>query len=186
MFELLKRYDQREFALILLLVGTVALAPVSTYLVWPAYKSVKTLTTSRDTLFAAANTGGELSGKILELRDEVRSLEQRLHGDLAGLPAKEVEAYVVGRLQAISWRNRVDLVGVEPGDGDDIETFREVQFRVRLNGDYFDLYSWLRDLGRELGFIVIKQYEMSPINQGEQNPRLEAVLTIAAYRTMSS
>ena len=120
------------------------------------------------------------------MREEVRTLEQRLHGDLAGLPVKEVEAYVVGRLQAISWRNRVDLVGVEPGDGEDIETFREVLFRVRLNGDYFDLYSWLRDLGRELGFIVIKQYEMSPINQNEQNPRLEAVLTIAAYRTMSS
>ena len=186
MFELLKRYGQRELALILLLVGVVALAPVSTYLVWPAYKSVKTLTASRDTLFAATHDRGEFSDKIVELRDEVRALEQLLHGDLAGLPEKEVEAYVVGRLQAISWRNRVDLVGVEPGDGEDVETFREVLFRVRLNGDYFDLYSWLRDLGQELGFIVIKQYEMSPINQNEQNPRLEAVLTIAAYRTMSS
>ena len=54
MFELLKRYDRRELALILLLVGVVAIAPVSTYLVWPAYSSVKTLTASRDTLVAAS------------------------------------------------------------------------------------------------------------------------------------
>lgn len=186
MFELLQRYGQRELALILVLVGAVLMAPVSTYLVWPTFKELRTETSSRDTLVAATNVGGDLSHQIDRLRQDVDALEKQLHGDLAGLPAKEVEAYIIGRLQAISWRNRVDLVGVEPGDGEDIETFRELLFKVRLHGDYFDLYTWLRDLGEELGFIVIKQYEMSPINQNEPNPELEAELTIAAYRTMNS
>ena len=109
-----------------------------------------------------------------------------LHGDLAGLPAKELTAYTVGRLQSISWQNRVELVGVEPMEGEDIESFHELLFRVRLTGDYFDLYNWLRDLSRELGFIVIKQYEMAPISLSDQNPRLRAELTIAAYRTSNS
>lgn len=186
MFEALKRFGRREFALILVLTGTVALTPVSTYVVWPTYKDLRAAVASRSTLTSATNASIDLKERIARLQEDVAALERRLHGDLAGLPEKEVEAYIVGRLQAISWRNRVDLVGVEPGEGDDIEAFREVLFRVRLTGDYFDLYSWLHDLGQELGFIVIKQYEMSPIDRSEQNPRLEAELTIAAYRTMNS
>ena len=113
-----------------------------------------------------------------------KALRRRLHGDMANLPPKEIEAYIIGRLQAISWRNRVELVGVEPNSGEMIESFREMLFTVRLAGDYFDLYNWLRDLGKELGFVVIKRYQMSPVDRNEEVPRLSAELTIASYRTV--
>lgn len=184
MFELLQRYGKRELSLILLLIGLVMLAPISTYVVWPEFKKYRAVSASRATLVLATANEGELESQLDELRDVVGSLERRLHGDMANLPPKEVEAYIIGRLQAISWRNRVELVGVEPGTGEMIETFREMLFKVNLAGDYFDLYNWLRDLGEELGFVVIKQYQMSPIDRTEETPQLSAELTIAAYRTI--
>ncbi len=186
MYEHIQRYGRQEFALILVLIAAVAIAPITTYVVWPQYRNLQAASTSHRTLTAAAVANGDLQVQIERTRGEVLELERYLHGDLAGLPAKELTAYIVGRLQSISWRNRVELVGVEPMDGEDIESFHELLFRVRLTGDYFDLYTWLRDLSRELGFIVIKQYEMAPISSSEQNPRLRAELTIAAYRTSDS
>ena len=186
MYEVLRRYDRREFALILLLIGAVLLAPITTYVIWPKWKAYRTVSQSRDTLVLATAENGELDAQLESLRLDVGGLEKRLHGDMANLPPKEVEAYIIGRLQAISWRNRVELIGVEPREGERIERFREVLFNVRLAGDYFDLYSWLRDLGSELGFVVIKQYQMAPLDRSEPNPRLSADLTIAAYRTGES
>lgn len=186
MYAALQRYGRQELALILVLVCAVAIAPVTTYVVWPEYKSLQAVSSSRRALSAATAANGDLRTQIERTRTEVQELERYLHGDLAGLPAKELTAYTVGRLQSISWQNRVELVGVEPMDGEDIESFHELLFKVRLTGDYFDLYNWLRDLSRELGFIVIKQYQMAPISLDEQNPRLRAELTIAAYRTSNS
>lgn len=184
MFDLLQRYERRELALILSLVCVLGLAPLSAYMVLPKVKSHRALSVSRDTLIAAAANEGELQARLDALREKVETLERRLHGDMARLQPKEIEAYIIGRLQAISWRNRVELVGVEPGRGEAIETFREMLFKVSLAGDYFDLYEWLRDLGEELGFVVIKQYQMSPVDSAEKSPRLSAELTIASYRTM--
>ncbi len=184
MLDVLQRYDRRELTLILILVGAVLIAPMTTYVVWPAVKDFRTVRASKDTLVVATANDGQLAAQLATLRDQVQVLERQLHGDTANLPPKEVEAYIIGRLQAISWRNRIDLIGVEPRDGERIETFREMLFNVTLAGDYFDLYNWLRDLGDELGFVVIKQYQMSPIDRTEQDPRLNAELTIASYRTM--
>lgn len=184
MFELLERYGQRELLLILVLAGSVLLAPISTYVVWPEFRKFQAVSSSRDTLVATAANEGELAAELSALRVDVQSLERRLHGDMANLPPKEIEAYIIGRLQAISWRNRVELVGVEPNSGEMIESFREMLFTVRLAGDYFDLYNWLRDLGNEMGFVVIKRYQMSPIDRNQEVPRLSAELTIASYRTV--
>lgn len=183
MFELLQKYGQRELLLILVLVGSVILAPISTYVVWPEFKKFRAVSSAQDALVATAANEGELAEELATLRVDVQDLERRLHGDMANLPPKEIEAYIIGRLQAISWRNRVELVGVEPISGEMIESFREMLFTVRLAGDYFDLYNWLRDLGKELGFVVIKRYQMSPIDRNEEVPRLSAELTIASYRT---
>lgn len=183
MFKLLERYAKRELALILVLVSAVMLAPISTYAVWPQVRDYRAASASRDTLVAVTVNDGQLATQLDALRNEVDTLEKRLHGDTASLPPKQVEAYIIGRLQAISWRNRVQLVGVEPNEGNEIDTFQELLFDVRISGDYFDLHHWLRDLGDELGFVVIKQYRMTPLDRTIQTPPLSAELTIASYRT---
>lgn len=182
MFELLRRYGPRELAMIMTLVGCIIAAPLATYLIWPGVTELRTLTATKRGLEASTSALPQLSAQLTALRDSVSALQQELHGDAANLPQKEVEAFVIGRLQAVSWRNQVDLVGVAPDAGDEIETFQETLFRVSLAGDYFDLYNWLDDLGKDLGFVVIKNYQMSPIDRSEETPRLAAELTIASYR----
>ena len=183
MFDLLQRYGKRELALILLLVGAVLLAPITTYAVWPQLRDYRAASDSQQTLAAAMANEDELIARLDTLRDEVATLEKRLHGDTANLPPKQVGAYIIGRLQAISWRNRVQLVGVQPMEGNEIDAFQELLFDVRINGDYFDLHNWLRDLSDELGFVVIKHYRMSPADNKRPAPTLAAELTIASYRT---
>ena len=127
-----------------------------------------------------------LSRQLQELRQRVSDLERDLHGDMVNLPAKEMEAYIIGRLQTISWRNKIQLLAVEPKVGAEFEPFQEILFRVQLHGDYHDLYQWLDDAGRELGFVVVKEYAMQPLQADESVPDLSATLTMASYRAVNS
>jgi Tfp pilus assembly protein PilO len=104
---------------------------------------------------------------------------------MASLPLKEIESHVVGKLQQISWQNDIQLVGIEPSSGDTIETFHEILFRVTLAGDYLDMYEWLRQVSADLGFVLVKQYEMKPLDNRTQNPRLSVQLTMATYRALN-
>jgi Tfp pilus assembly protein PilO len=120
--------------------------------------------------------------QLSELAGAVDALEKQLHGDMANLPANQLEAFVIGRLQAISWRDNVELLSVEPNNGETLSTFTESLFEVKLGGDYSDLYSWLRDIKDELGFVVIKEYDMRSVENVADNPKLTVRLKIASYR----
>ena len=75
MFELLKKYERRELLLILLLVGAVLLAPISTYVVWPEFKKFRAVSSARDALVATAANEGELAEELSALRVNVQGLE---------------------------------------------------------------------------------------------------------------
>jgi len=121
------------------------------------------------------------------LRTDVGVLERDLHGDMANLPPKQMEAYIIGRLQGISWRNDVQFIGVQPADGGLSEQFSELLFNVELQGQYFDVFAWLESVREELGFVVIKQFEMTPVNQsGAEAPELQVNLTMASYRRVEA
>jgi hypothetical protein len=64
--------------------------------------------------------------------------------------------------------------------------YREVLFRVELSGDYFALLDWLADVSEELGFVVIKEYQLSVADVDPQDPVLTTKLLLAAYRVMDS
>jgi hypothetical protein len=112
----------------------------------------------------------------------VEILSRTLHGDMANLPDKQLEAFIIERLQEISWRNQVELVSVKPRRGQVVPLFREVLFDVEITGDYFDLFAWLQSLAKELGFVVVKQYVIRPIDSDKESPRLSVNLTIVSYR----
>jgi hypothetical protein len=106
---------------------------------------------------------------------------------MANLPMKQMEAFIIGRLQSISWRNDVQLVGVEPADGGLAGEFSELLFDVELHGRYLDMFAWLESTKEELGFVVIKQFEMTPISQaGAEEPELRVNLTMASYRRVEA
>ena len=184
MFAALNRFDKREFSLILGLTVFAVMALLFTYLVVPKVKIFRGISTTEVTLREVVENGDLLDTQLAQIQGDIDLLQHRLHGDMASLPEKEIEAYIVGKLQRMSWQNNVQLVGIEPSDGATIESFHEILFRVSLAGDYFDMYQWLREVSNELGFVLIKQYEMRPMDNLSQQPRLSVTLTMATYRAM--
>ncbi len=181
---LIENIDTRQFGLLLLGCCSVILALVATGLLLPEIKSYLNASKEVARLHLPAQDGEDLEGLLQEKADDIAQLKHSLYGDLADLPVKEVEAFVIGRLQKISWANNVDLVSVEPASGEEIQIFQEVLFKVKLSGNYVDLYQWLWDAKNELGFVVIKEYALSRADTVNVDPRLVADLSLASYRAM--
>lgn len=180
----LSRFGQREFFLILSLAVLAVTSLLFTFLVLPSLKTYLNVSKSHKTLSSVVVAGQSLDSQLDQFRKDIDLLEHRLHGDMASLPEKEIEAHIVGKLQQISWQNDVLLIGVEPSTGDTVESFHEILFRVTLAGDYPDLYQWLREVGDELGFVLIKKYEMQTLDDATRNPLLSVKLTMSTYRAL--
>ena len=132
------------------------------------------------------NSAG-LDAQLANLRTTVDVLERELHGDMANLPMKQMEAFIIGRLQSISWRNDIQLVGVAPSDGGLSGEFSELLFDVELHGRYLDMFAWLEGVRGDLGFVVIKQFEMAPMSQNDmEEPELRVNLTMASFRRVEA
>lgn len=184
MFTILNRFDRKELAMILALVVFATTSLLFTYVTLPKIKVYRDIAKTESTLSKVVESGELLDNQIAQLHGDIESLQQRLHGDMASLPEKQIEAHVIGKLQKLSWQNNVQLVGIEPSAGATIESFHEILFRVNLAGDYFDMYKWLQDVSSELGFVLIKQYEMNPMNDASGSPRLSVKLDMATYRAL--
>lgn len=178
-----QRLDARSLNLLLGGITLVIATAMFSYLLWPQFKTYRAALESRDSLQSVVANDNKLIETLNSLRNEVRNLRQNLHGDLAALPTKEMQGYIIGRLQGISWRNKVEFLGMQPRQGEPIEKFQEILFDVQLLGDYFDLYNWLRDASKELGFVVIKQYQMTPVSPDAEHSLLGVKLTMAVYRS---
>ena len=182
MESLLRQLEPRTA--ILLMTSTVLLlaTALGTYVIWPEFKQYRSSLTNRDTLQQITSSGEPLDMQIETLKQEVEALDHELHGDLANMPDNQMEAFIIGRLQGVSWRNNIELQSVRPGKGKIIKVFEEIVFKVKLTGEYPDLFAWVQDLGEELGFVVIKHFSIKPLDTNVAEPRLTADLTIVSYR----
>lgn len=174
--------DARQRRLVTLGVVGIVLAALCVYVILPQVKSFRTKSASRSALIGIANGGSELAQEIEQRMNTIAELSKLLHGDSANLPLRQMESFVIGRLQKISWDHNIELLSVRPGEGQQVEEFREINFRVELEGGYENLYGWLRAIQQELGFVVIKEFGLGRIDQASRNPPLRATLTIASYR----
>ena len=184
--ELLNKMEPRQLRL--LAVGAILLltAVLFSYGLLPSIKSNRATLISLQTLQQAVAQGEQIDDQIARLEASIEDLNRELHGDMADLEDNELESFVIGRLQSISWRNNVELVSVEPKPGNTIQNFSESLFDIQLTGDYVNLYNWLIDIKKELGFIVIQEYEMRPTVDVADNPRLAVDLRVASYRVRRS
>ncbi len=180
----LDQINQKTF--LLLLVGAVLLlvATSSVYGIWPQIKDMKSEFTTRNQLKELITSKEKLDEQYTKMQEEVKKMKRNLRGDMANLPEKKMEAYIIGELQNISWEHGINLIGVKPVKGKEIQIFQEILFKVQLSGEYFDLYDWLFDLRQQLGFIVIKSLELNPIAQDSDNSLLLMKLTIASYKSL--
>ena len=182
MLEALEKIGTRELRLALLGLGLVVTAIAVSVALLPRVKAysaaAKAVTVLED---ANANTV-DLEQQLQDRYASIEELKFRLHGDMANLPLKQVESYVIGKLQKISWRNDVDLVSVEPAAGQRVQIFNEVLFNIELIGEYDDIYRWLWDAKNELGFVVVKEYGMRRRDNVDEDPRLSTTVSLASYR----
>lgn len=182
MLDALEKLGAREFRMLLLgLCLVVTVIAVSAALL-PGVKAYRSVAKAVAVLEDANNNTVDLDQQLQERYASIEELKFRLHGDMANLPLKQVESYVIGKLQKISWRNDVDLVSVKPAAGQQVQIFNEVLFNIELIGEYDGIYRWLWDAKNELGFVVVKEYGMRRRDNADDNPRLLTTVSLASYR----
>lgn len=182
MQDLLYRFGLREFRMLLIGLCIVLVTLSIAVAVVPKAKAFWAAVKTVDLLEENSRDLGELEQHLQERQAAIEDLRFRLHGDMADLPVRQIEAYIIGRLQKISWRNNVEFVSVEPAAGEQVQIFRESTFNVRLVGQYGDLYRWLWEAKNELGFVVVKEYGLTRQDNVDDNPRLLANVSLASYR----
>ena len=170
--------------IVLLMVATALLmaTALASYVIWPEARSYRHSINTLNTLESVVSQQTSISMQVATLESELEELQHQLHGDMANLPDNQMESFVIGRLQGISWNNNIELLAVKPGKGGIIQGYEEILFDVEVAGDYFDLYAWLQELADELGYVVIKRFNIRPLNARDTEPRLTATLTIVSYR----
>lgn len=163
---------------------TILITLLFVYAVIPQYKSYNNLNIELTKLQRFVDHNSKFSTNIDQLLQDIEIIQRQVKGDTVDLPEKEMEAYILGVLQNISWSNNINLIGVKPSKGGEINKFEEVLFRVKLSGDYFNLYQWFLELRKDLGFIVIKKLNLSPSKDGDNVMPLLMDLTIASYKSI--
>lgn len=179
---LLQSLDQRTLGLMMLASAALVMTALASWVIWPEIREFRN---SQDTLMVlegVTNSGNALAQELVALQGTVKALDQQLHGDMVNMPENQLEAFIIGGLQGISWRNNVDLLSVKPGKGEAVQIFEEVLFDVVVAGDYFDLFVWLQELDDELGFVVVKNFNISQFVKPDGPQRVKARLTIVSYR----
>lgn len=175
------RRTRLSVATVLLLFLTVGAITI----LWSQMGAYRANINSRAALQGVVEKDGDLIERSFVLQEEVGAIRRKIHGDTTTLPTRQVEAHIIGKLQHVSWDNAIELISIEPGEGDDIQMFREILFDVTVTGSYFDLVSWLRDAREALGFVVIQEYEMRPLEPvTDSDPNLSLSLTMVAYRQL--
>lgn len=178
----LEKLGTREFRLLLLGLGLVVTSVAIATALVPGVKAYWLAANAVAVLEDANANATDLDKQLQERHASIEELKFRLHGDMANLPLKQVESYVIGRLQKISWRNEVDLISVKPASGQQVQIFSEMLFNIELVGEYDNIYHWLWDAKNELGFVVVKEYGMKRRDNSDDNPRLLTTVSLASYR----
>ena len=180
----LDRLSLRELRLVLIGIGAILTTASVAGVLLPRFKVLHAAAQEVRVLEDASVDGVELDRHLQEQHARLEDMRYRLYGDMANLPVKEVEAYIIGRLQRISWNNGVELVSVEPSTGERVQIFQEMLFNVQLVGQYKDLYAWLWEARSDLGYVVVKEYGLTRHNSDDAEPLLVAELSLASYRAV--
>ncbi len=184
MSNVLERLSIRELRLLLIGVAAIVVAGLAFGLLVPRAKAMIAAHDAVAVLEAAAQDDSALEQLLRDESAVLEELRRRLYGDMADLPVRQVEAYIIGRLQEVSWDSGVELVSVEPAMGQQVQVFQELLFNVELVGEYHDLYAWLWDVRNELGYVVVKEYSLSRQDNLDEEPALSARLSLASYRAI--
>ncbi len=147
-----------------LLVSLILLTLLSGYL-YVLKRPLKDFNQARNTLEmleTELQTDTPLASQIGNFQRQITELSQQLHGNSQGLPPNQMIVSVISQMDTIAAAHHIKLISVEPGDVEKIYIFKELPFHVVVVGKYVNLFDWLDQIGRDLGPIVIKNFELIP------------------------
>jgi hypothetical protein len=182
MREALKNLSPRTFQLSGWSVILLALVAGVMYGFLPRWRDYQKSAALQSVLSEYAAGDTDLAQQIAKHSLENEALKQRLLGDIGRLPPKQLQAYVIGKLQALSWQTGMEMVAIKPAAEGKVENFRALEFEVELTGDFFDWFAWMKKMRDDLGFITVQGYDIRTLNLTEANPNLGITLKITAYR----
>lgn len=182
--DFLARFDRRDFIIVTSLALFVVAVLLLTFVIKPAWESYAEVSRSRDLLSGVAGGNKRLDDTIVELQEETRALRARIYGDIVRLPVSEMEAYIMGKLQQVSWNHQVELGGVTPREGDEIDIFQGFVFEIQMYTGFLDLVNWLGEIQHDLGFAVLENFSMTAQTPDQANPRLDVRVTLTSYRAV--
>ena len=181
---ILRQLDPRSLRLILVLVWVMLTAALLLYALKPQYLGYRQGVASRHLLENRVADEVQLNRNIASARLDLDELRKKLHGDVEDVPLNQMESYLIGRLQDVSWDVNIELVGIRPGHATRVLAFEELAFEVEVRGDYQSLYAWLHELTEKLGFILVKRYDIAPVSDKNKADQLRMQLTMVFYRTI--
>lgn len=180
--ENLAAVEPRSLKLIMMLVGFVIVVAMLLYVVKPQYQNFSNRNAAFKMLTTQIDDQQQLQRAIDTEKNKITNLQQQLHGETGDMPANEMEAYLVGRLQGLAWEAGIELTGVRPGQKKQVMKFEEISFKVDLNGEYKNLYKWLKKVGDTLGFMLVSNYEIGLAGKKTNQIPLDMNVTIVFYR----
>lgn len=129
------------------------------YLFKGPLKTYTSLKQSRVFMETKVATSGNIVDEIKGLQEVVDSLTKTLHGENS-VPAQKLIARNIDRMDRLSNRHAVRLESVKPDSSQSVQMFEEIPLSIRVSGSYFDLYKWLHEVEKELGPMVVKQFDL--------------------------
>jgi Tfp pilus assembly protein PilO len=124
-----------------------------------AYKLLKMDTTL---LEAKVENGSGMTLELERVQSEIAGLTKRLQGEAPPMSHSKMVAHVINRLDIISSKHVVQLLGVRPAVPGSTKYFEELPFSIEVSGNYFSLFDWLQEVERELGPMVVKKINVEP------------------------
>lgn len=182
-YRYLNRVDPRSLRLVLIGMWSLVATIVAVYYLKPAYGEWSQISVTRSHLEDIVANDGQLEREITDQQQTITQLKERLQGDSESLPLKQMESFIIGRLQKISWDNKIELVSVKPSVATRVLSFDEIAFEVEISGPYQSVYAWLRELAHDLGFILVKKFGITPVASKQTAEKLRMTLTMVFYRT---
>jgi Tfp pilus assembly protein PilO len=139
----------------------------------------KLLKANSQILEAKVESGAGTSREIGHIQSEIDILTKRLQGQTPYLSNSKMVAHVISRLDIISSKHAVQLLGVRPATPGTVKYFEELPFSIEISGNYFSLFDWLQEVEMELGPMVVKKINIAPIS-GTQEQMMR--LNMVSYR----
>lgn len=159
----LKDIPTRQIYFMVLAIFFLTMLASYLYLFKKPLATYTSLKQSRAFLESKVASGGNVVDEINGLQEVVDILLKSLHGESPVLPAQKLIARNIDRLDRLSNRHAVRLESVKPDSSQAVEMFEEIPLTIRVSGSYFDLYKWLHEVEKELGPMVVKQFDLLPV-----------------------